>query len=267
MLVAATLVDAIETRAVEYYSSESMTERHASIVQQEPNLIHIHELARSRNRRTVSLVEIGIGSEEDRGVRPALLVVAGIEGNDLVGPFTAVAWVERLVRQYQEDPSKTEFLQTTTIYVVPCLNPDATERFFGAPKMEMNVNGTPCDEDHDGLTDEDGSEDLNGDGLITMMRVEDKEGQYTPDPNESRLLLKADPLKGETGTWRLLTEGIDNDRESAGMRTARAAPTSIGTSLTATGILPPTRACTPCARTRRGRWPTSSWVTRISASL
>ena len=45
------------------------------------------------------------------------------------------------------------------------------------------------------------------------MRVEDKEGQYILDPNESRLLLKADPLKGEKPVWRLLPEGIDNDRD------------------------------------------------------
>ncbi|MGE5295670.1 MAG: hypothetical protein ACM3VT_12650, partial [Solirubrobacterales bacterium] len=43
--------------------------------------------------------------------------------------------------------------------------------------------------------------------------VEDKEGQYIADPNEPRLLLKADPLKGEVPVWRLLPEGIDNDHD------------------------------------------------------
>jgi len=61
--------------------------------------------------------------------------------------------------------------------------------------------------------DEDGGEDLNGDGLITMMRVEDKEGQYALDPNDNRLLLKTDPAKGETPAWRLLPEGTDNDHD------------------------------------------------------
>ena len=106
-----------------------------------------------------------------------------------------------------------DLLKTTTLYVVPCLNPDATEHFFAEPKIERTTNDTPDDEDHDGLTDEDGCEDLNGDGLITLMRVEDKERQYILDPNESRLLLKADPFKGEQPVWRLLPEGIDNDRD------------------------------------------------------
>jgi hypothetical protein len=159
------------------------------------------------------MVEVGAGADEDRIARPALLVVAGIEGDDLVGSFTAVAWIERLVREYREAAPAADLLKTTTLYVVPCLNPDAAERYFGEPKIEGRRNGTPADEDHDGLTDEDGGEDLNGDGLITLMRVEDKQGQYTLDPNEPRLLIKADPLKGERPAWKLLPEGIDNDRD------------------------------------------------------
>jgi len=199
--------------AAEYYSSTSMTQRLAGLAQNEPDLVRVRELAESRDQHKVWLVEVGVGSEEDRSTRPALLAVAGIEGNDLVGPFTAVSWVERLMKQYREDPPATELLKKTTIYVVPCLNPDAMERFFVKPKIEMSGNNTPRDDDHDGLIDEDPGEDLNGDGLITMMRIEDKEGEYILDPNESRLLLKADPLKGEKGAWKLLPEGTDSDRD------------------------------------------------------
>ncbi len=199
--------------ATEYTNSQSMTEQLAGLAQQDPNLVRVRELAQSREKRQVWLVDIGIGSDENRSTRPAVLVVAGIEGNDLIGPFTTVAWIERLMKQYREDPPTTELLKKTTIYVVPCLNPDAIERFFASPKIEGGGNNVPRDDDHDGLVDEDPCEDLNGDGLITMMRIEDKEGEYILDPNEKRLLLKADPLKGEKGVWKLLPEGIDNDHD------------------------------------------------------
>ncbi len=199
--------------ATEYTNWRSMTGQLAGLARQDPNLVRVRELAPSREKRPVWLVEIGVGSEENRGARPAVLIVAGIEGNDLVGPFTAVAWIERLMKQYREDPPTAELLKKTTIYVVPCLNPDARERFFTSPRIEMSGNNTPQDDDHDGLVDEDPCEDLNSDGLITMMRVEDKEGEYILDPNEKRLLLKADPLKGEKGVWKLLPEGLDNDHD------------------------------------------------------
>ena len=65
-----------------------------------------------------------------------------------------------------------------------------------------------------GLVDEDGPEDLNGDGLITSMRVEDPEGEFIPDPaRAARCSLKADKAKGEKGAWKLLSEGVDNDKD------------------------------------------------------
>ena len=213
VLITLLLTGPAVTRGAEYFNSQALGERLAWIAGQDPNLIRVRELAESRDKRKVWLADVGIGAEQDRNTRPAMLVVAGIEGNDLVGPVTAVAWIEALLKQYREEPAKVQFLKTTTIYVVPCLNPDATERFFIEPKVEMNANGAPSDDDHDGLTDEDGGEDLNGDRLITMMRVEDKEGQYALDPNEKRLLLKADPTKGDTPAWRLLPEGIDSDHD------------------------------------------------------
>ncbi len=215
LLAALVLMLAASARvgSAEYLCDKSLGGHLAALAAKEPNLVRVRELAESREKRKIRLVEVGVGSQEDRDTRPALLVVAGIEGNDLVGTVVAVSWVERLIKEYQEGTAATELLKSTTLYVVPCLNPDAAERFFVSPKVEMAVNGTPWDEDRDGLTDEDGPEDLNGDGLITMMRVEDKEGEYVLDPNDKRLLLKADPLKGESGVWRLLPEGIDNDRD------------------------------------------------------
>jgi hypothetical protein len=213
VLIALMLTGSAGLQAGQYENHKSMAERLACLAEREPNLIRVHELARSREGRTVSMVEVGVGCDEDRAVRPAMLLVAGIEGNDLVGPFTAVAWIERLAKQSCDDPATAELLQTTTIYIVPCLNPDAAAGFRAAVQVERSVNGTPFDDDHDGLTDEDGGEDLNGDGLITMMRVEDKEGPYVLDPNDNRLLLEADPVKGETPAWRLLPEGTDNDHD------------------------------------------------------
>lgn len=199
--------------AAEYSSHAALAERLVWLGERESNLVRVRELAKSRENRTVRMVEIGEGADEDRAARPAMLVVAGIEGDDLVGSYAAVAWIERLTQEYRGNSSTAETLKTTTLYVVPCLNPDAAERYFASPRIEGRGNGTPNDEDHDGLLDEDGCEDLNGDGLITLMRVEDKEGQYIVDPNESRLMLKADPLKGEIPVWKLLTEGVDNDRD------------------------------------------------------
>jgi len=197
----------------EYYGNKSLGRRLSSLAEGNPGLVRVDSIALSIGKRKVWLIELGKGTKQDRQMRPAMLVVAGIEGNDLIGCTAAVTWGEQLVEQYQDDAEIARLFQTTTIYIVPRLNPDAAEHFFAGLKIETSSNNRPVDDDHDGLLDEDGSEDLNDDGLITWMRIEDPEGEYILDPKDDRLLLKADHLKSETGAWRYLREGVDNDHD------------------------------------------------------
>jgi hypothetical protein len=95
------------------------------------------------------------------------------------------------------------------------LNPEAAHSYFTPPKTEQFVNDRPVDEDHDGLVDEDGPEDLDRNGQITSMRIRDPQGEYILDPEDPRLLLKADKAKSEIGAWRLYDEGVDNDEDEA----------------------------------------------------
>jgi hypothetical protein len=175
--------------------------------------MRIESIARSMRKRRIWLVELGKGTKQDRQSRPAMLVVAGIEGNDLIGSTVAVTWIEHLVERYENDAEIIKLLQATTIYIMPRLNPDAAGNFFARPQWETSSNNKPVDDDHDGLFDEDGPDDLNNDGLITRMRIEDPEGRYILDPKDNRLLLDADHLKGESGAWRYWVEDVDNDHD------------------------------------------------------
>jgi hypothetical protein len=200
-------------RGAEYYDNKSLGRRLASLAERNSALVRVDSIALSIGKRKIWLIELGKGTKQDRQTRPAMLLVAGIEGNDLIGCSVAVAWIERLVEQYQDDAEIAKLLQTTTIYIVPRLNPDAAEHFFGRLKLETSTNDKPVDDDHDGLLDEDGPDDLNDDGLITWMRIEDPEGEYILDPKDDRLLMKAEYLKSEVGAWRYLLEGVDNDHD------------------------------------------------------
>lgn len=215
MLICAALLSVVAPIAhgADYYNNKSLGRRLASLAEQNLALLRVDSIALSTGKHKVWLVELGKGTKQDRQTRPAMLVVAGIEGNDLIGCSIAVTWIERLVEQYQDDDEITKLLETTTIYIVPRLNPDAAEHFFANLKIETSSNNKPVDDDHDGMFDEDGPEDLNNDGLITWMRIEDPEGEYILDSEDNRLLIKADHLKSEVGAWRYLREGIDNDHD------------------------------------------------------
>lgn len=197
--------------ALQYENNKDLERRLRDLARDHRDLIRIETLARTPARNDVLLVEIGKG--EDRKKRPAMLVIAGAEGNDLAGTAILSVWMRSLAQSYS---TNKEILDERTIYVLPRLNPDAAEALFQKPRYESVVSPLPkVDDDHDGLLDEDGPEDLNGDGFITSMRVEDPAGEYILEPSDSRLLIRADRAKGEKGKWRLFTEGRDNDKDEA----------------------------------------------------
>lgn len=163
--------------------------------------------------REVSLITVAQG-DADR--KPAILIVGNVVAPHLVGGELAT----RLARQFavpsmENQASVNALLERYTLYIIPRPSPDATALLFEAPAHERAVNTRPTDDDRDGELDEDGAEDLNGDGLITMLRIEDVGGDHIPHPNEPRILIPADRAKQERGVYRLIMEGIDNDRDEA----------------------------------------------------
>jgi hypothetical protein len=106
---------------------------------------------------------------------------------------------------------KEECRKNTTWYILPNGNPDASSRFFKKPLFMGSGNFNPHNDDMDDRIDEDGVEDLDGNGLITQMRKKDPKGEWIPLSNEPRMMKKADWAKGEKGIYKIYSEGIDND--------------------------------------------------------
>jgi hypothetical protein len=93
------------------------------------------------------------------------------------------------------------------------MSPDAMEQYFAALQYERQGNSSNTDDDRDGKTNEDGFDDLDGNGKITWMRIESPVGEYKTHPDDPRVMIKADPTKGEKGNYILQREGRDNDRD------------------------------------------------------
>lgn len=176
-----------------------------------PELVSVSDVATSTGGRRIPLVRLGRGANVDR--RPALLVLANTYGPHLIGSEIALGAIRRLVGAYGTDTAVTRLLDQHTLYVVPRGNPDGAEAFFASPTRERARTGAPYDNDRDGSTDEDGPEDLNGDGLITMMRIEDPAGEWMPDPTDPFLMRRANAARGERGRYRVMVEGTDNDKD------------------------------------------------------
>ena len=160
--------------------------------------------------RDIWVVEIANPGGTPVAERPGVLVVGNLEGDHLVGSSHALESVRYLLTN-ATNPAVRQVLDAQVVYVFPRLNPDGAELSFASVKSGRKGNMRPYDDDNDGRVDEDGPEDLNGDGVITVMRLKDPSGEYMIDPSDARVMKKADATKGEVGGYKLYWEGIDSD--------------------------------------------------------
>lgn len=173
----------------------------------------LEKIATTVSDRAVWAVTLALPGAVEPAKRPAILIVGGIDGQDVSSSEVALNVAVNLLRKARAaaDGPEARLLTQNTLLIVPRANPDGVERFFSSPRDESVVNNRRIDNDRDDAVDEDGSSDLDGDGRIGVMRIRDPEGEWMIDPDEPRLLRKADRNKGETGVYRLMLEGRDDD--------------------------------------------------------
>ncbi len=168
-----------------------------------PGTTALHTIATSPGGHDVAILEIGKNLDN----APAVFVGANFEGITPLATEGALYLAQMILNQ--EDDAAIKW------YILPLPNPDASEIFFSPMVYQKATNDMKIDKDIDGLMDEDGPEDLNGDGYITQMRVRDPEGTYKISPEDPRIMARADAKKGERGEYKLYTEGIDNDGDGS----------------------------------------------------
>lgn len=184
------------------------------LAEAQPDAVSVRSIAESGEGRDVWLVTLGVRPDEEDGAAhrpPAVLIVANLEGDHLVGSQVALGLIERLADPDEEDEAIAGLLDRHTVYVVPRLNPDGAERLFETPRRAMRTNLTPTDEDRDGQADEDGPDDLDGDALILRIRFKDAEATLVPDEDDARILRPAKEAEGERAIYSEAAEGTDLD--------------------------------------------------------
>ncbi len=193
----------------DYQDHNQLSQRLANLSKNHPSLANLQSLTKTDGSKDIWLLTIGKG---DIANKPALAVVGGVEGDHLLGSELAVQFAEKLLN----DPafeSERDLLNEISFYIFPDMSPDAREQYFMPIRYERRGNARPTNLDRDGKVGEDPYDDLNGDGLITMMRIKDPTGKWMRHPDDERIMVRARPEKGEKGNYLLFTEGLDQDKD------------------------------------------------------
>ena len=192
--------------AQDYGNHTQITRRAQALRDKYPDKVQLKSLGKTAGGHDVWLLSLGKG---EMAKHPAIAILGGVDGRHLLGVEMAMGIAENLLAQ----PDIDAVLAANTYYIFPNVNPDATEQYFAPLKYERTVNARQTDSDRDGTAGEDPFEDLNNDKMITKMRIESPKGTYIESAVDPRVLVLANPAKGETGKYLLLSEGIDNDKD------------------------------------------------------
>ncbi len=172
-----------------------------TIEKEHKDVASVQTLGRTPGGRDILMIELGPADKEV----PAILLVANMVGDCPPATRGAMHLISQLTGEWKTS------LDSLRWYIFPLGNPDGYANFFKSPLDSRPLNARPVNDDKDNAVDEDGPDDLNGDGYITMMRQVHPEGRWIEIEDNPVLMKRAESGKGERGKYRTFREGIDND--------------------------------------------------------
>ncbi len=198
-----------------YYTAEGLAELSKKIEAAYPDLVKRVSIGKSYEGRDIWMLQVTNYKKGIADRKPAFYVDGNIHSNEIQGAEICIYTAWFLTENFGDVDYVTEMLDDRVFYIVPTINPDARNNYM----KEANTGSSPRsgmmpqDDDRDGLVDEDGLDDLDGDGSVTSMRRKSEYGDFIVDPLDPRKMLQIGPDDVVTAQrYEMLgSEGIDND--------------------------------------------------------
>jgi murein tripeptide amidase MpaA len=194
-----------------FYRYPELTRLLKEYAKEYPDLIRLEAIGKSHEGRDVWLVTATNFQSGSDTEKPALWIDGNIHASEVTASAAALYLIHSLVTKYNIDPNITRALDTRAFYIVPRVNPDGAEWALAKkPKIvRSSTRDYPYSDDAvEGMVF---GEDIDGDGRILQMRIEDPNGAWKIHPDEPRLMIRRDPIETGGKYYRILPEGMLKD--------------------------------------------------------
>lgn len=182
-----------------------------------PNLVSISTIGKSYEGREIYIAAVTSKDKGDHADKPAFWCDGNIHASELSASTAVLHLLNKLCTKYGSDDQITRALDTRTFYLVPRLCPDGAEWAMETPPriVRSSVRPYPFDEE-----DPYGLErmDIDGDGRILNIRIEDPNGSWKVCEKEPRLLVRREPTDVGGTYYRLMPEGLFHNFDGLTMR-------------------------------------------------
>jgi hypothetical protein len=196
-----------------YYDYEGHVAIARNLERAYPDLVKVQVIGKTAQGR--DLILMAITDYKSGGLpnrKPGMYIDGNIHSNEIQGSEFASYTAWYLAESFANNSFIKELLHDKIFYIVPSINPDGRDNFLQKPNNANSPRSgmIAVDNDRDGATNEDGFDDLDGNGHITMMRRKNANGRLKLDPTDPRRMIQVSA--DEEGEYEMLGyEGVDND--------------------------------------------------------
>lgn len=170
-----------------------------------PELASVAAIGKSYEGRDIWALTITNTQTGDALEKPAFYVDGNIHGSEVTASVTALYLAWTLLSKYGEDDGITRLVDESTFYLIPVVSPDGVEHVLSkAGFVRSGTRFYPYEEARDGLH----PEDVNGDGEIVSMRIEDPGGGWKVSEKDARLLVPRRFNDVDGPFYRVYPEGM-----------------------------------------------------------
>ena len=199
-----------------YYDYGGITDICKKIAAAHPQLAKLESIGKSYLGKDMWVLTITDFKKGDPDKKPGMYIDGNIHSNEVQGSEFALYTAWYLTETFTDTKFIQELLADKVFYIVPTINPDARDSYFHDANTGSSPRSgvIPIDNDRDGQVNEDGYDDLDGDGHIVMMRRKNSKGRYRVDPADPRRMIQVG--NDEKGNYEFLgLEGKDNDGDGS----------------------------------------------------
>lgn len=187
-----------------YYRPHEVEDALKAFAEEHPHLCALASIGTSHEGRAIwclTLTNHATGIDIEK---PAFWLDANIHATEVAGCMGALHVIQSVLGRYGSDPRVSALLDQRALYVVPCLNPDGMEQALTSPVyVRSGTRRYPYADERDGLF----PEDIDGDGLILDMRIEDPDGGWKVSDKDPRLMRRRGPDEYGGTYYHVYTEG------------------------------------------------------------
>ena len=187
-----------------YYRYDEMTELLECFASEFPALASVESVGKSYEGRDVWALTVSNAQTGEALEKPGFYVDGNIHGSEVTASVTALYFAWTLLSGHGEDKKLTTLVDGTAFYIIPAVSPDGVEHVLSnSGFVRSGTRMYPHEEERDGLHEED----IDGDGMILSMRIEDAGGGWKVSAKDARLLVPRRLNDTEGPFYRVYTEG------------------------------------------------------------